>query len=187
MDAHEIKQIVARYFTDKLHAVHFEVGLNSGGKLRADVLCITMRSQITIVEVKSSVADFRSDKKWQLYLEYCDRYMFAVTDLTYAKIKHLLPKGVGVFVINSVTKQLRLRGRTATRIVNPTIRLNIMTRMGYRSANVTRYKKTTKSKVSGAQLIARVSVQALREARAKGQLNKHTAEGIIVAAINKYV
>ncbi len=33
---------------------------------------------MVIVEIKSSVADFRSDGKWPEYLDWCDRFYFAV-------------------------------------------------------------------------------------------------------------
>lgn len=46
---------------------------------RADVMAVTAKGEIWIVETKSCVADFSCDEKWQDYLEYCDRYFFAVT------------------------------------------------------------------------------------------------------------
>lgn len=33
---------------------------------------------IWIVEIKSSLADFRADQKWPEYRDYCDRLFFAV-------------------------------------------------------------------------------------------------------------
>ena len=45
---------------------------------RADVMAINAQGQIWIVEIKSSIADFRSDQKWPEYLDFCDRYFFAV-------------------------------------------------------------------------------------------------------------
>lgn len=45
---------------------------------RADLLCLDAKCRITIVEIKSSVEDFRCDQKWPDYLEYCDRFYFAV-------------------------------------------------------------------------------------------------------------
>lgn len=55
-----------------------EFTLRSGR--RADLFCIDARSRITIVEIKSSLEDFRSDEKWPDYLEYCDHFYFAVTE-----------------------------------------------------------------------------------------------------------
>ena len=45
---------------------------------RADVVGLSDRGFITVVEIKSSVADFRSDQKWTEYRNYCDRLFFAV-------------------------------------------------------------------------------------------------------------
>lgn len=52
-----------------------EVPLRSGR--RADLLAINGRGEIWIVEVKSSVADFRADRKWLEYRTHCDRLFFA--------------------------------------------------------------------------------------------------------------
>lgn len=53
-----------------------EVTLRTGR--RADVLALDRDGLITIVEVKSSLADFRADAKWGEYLEFCDLFFFAV-------------------------------------------------------------------------------------------------------------
>ncbi len=45
---------------------------------RVDVATINGKGEIVIVEIKSSLADFRVDEKWQEYLDYCDRFYFAV-------------------------------------------------------------------------------------------------------------
>lgn len=45
---------------------------------RADVTALNSRGDLIIVEIKSSIEDFRSDQKWQDYLEFCDRLYFAV-------------------------------------------------------------------------------------------------------------
>ncbi|MEM1073224.1 MAG: MmcB family DNA repair protein [Pseudomonadota bacterium] len=48
--------------------------------LRVDVMGLGPKSEIWIVECKSSRADFTSDAKWQGYLEWCDRYFWAVDE-----------------------------------------------------------------------------------------------------------
>jgi hypothetical protein len=45
---------------------------------RADVLGISRAGDITIVEIKSSIADFRADRKWIEYRGFCDGFYFAV-------------------------------------------------------------------------------------------------------------
>lgn len=45
---------------------------------RADIVAISAAGEVTIVEIKSCLADFRSDGKWHEYLPFCDRFFFAV-------------------------------------------------------------------------------------------------------------
>lgn len=46
--------------------------------LRVDVMALGPKGELWVVECKSSRADFQSDSKWQGYLEWCDRYFWAV-------------------------------------------------------------------------------------------------------------
>jgi hypothetical protein len=52
-----------------------ELPLASGR--RADLVALGGDGEIWIVEVKSSVEDFRSDRKWRDYRLHCDRLFFA--------------------------------------------------------------------------------------------------------------
>lgn len=45
---------------------------------RADVLALGKTGDLLIVEIKTSVADFRADQKWARYREFADRLYFAV-------------------------------------------------------------------------------------------------------------
>lgn len=47
-------------------------------KRRVDVAALNRDGQFVVVEVKSSIADFRADSKWQEYLKFCDYFYFAV-------------------------------------------------------------------------------------------------------------
>jgi hypothetical protein len=53
-----------------------EVPLASGH--RADVMALDDAGRVLIAEVKSSVQDFRADRKWRAYLDHCDLFAFAV-------------------------------------------------------------------------------------------------------------
>ncbi len=48
--------------------------------LRMDVCALGSKGEIWCVEVKSSRADFLSDRKWEGYLGWCDRFFFAVPE-----------------------------------------------------------------------------------------------------------
>lgn len=52
-----------------------EVTLASGR--RADLLAVSRKGEIWIVEIKSSRADLMADSKWPEYRHYCDRLYFA--------------------------------------------------------------------------------------------------------------
>lgn len=44
---------------------------------RADLAALGRAGEIVIVEIKSSIEDFRTDGKWRDYLAFCDRFYFA--------------------------------------------------------------------------------------------------------------
>ena len=53
-----------------------EVPLPNGR--RADMMAIDGKGALTIVEIKVAKADLLGDSKWTDYLEYCDRFFWAV-------------------------------------------------------------------------------------------------------------
>src|SRR5262249_58855270 len=69
---------VARGTTRLLHSFGFsvvsELPLASGR--RADLVALGADGELWIVEIKSSVADFRADQKWLDYRLHCDRLVF---------------------------------------------------------------------------------------------------------------
>ncbi len=66
---------VGRLFRARGHAVITELGLANGR--RADVVALGPSGEIAIVEIKSSIEDFRTDRKWPDYALFCDRLYFA--------------------------------------------------------------------------------------------------------------
>lgn len=67
---------VGRALAQLGYAGLLEVPLANGR--RADVMALGRGGEVAIVEVKSSLADFRADRKWPDYWEFCDRLYFAV-------------------------------------------------------------------------------------------------------------
>ncbi len=70
---------IARGTARFLHALGYgvigELPLPSGR--RADLVALGGDGEIIIVEIKSSIADFRADQKWTDYRRHCDRLYFA--------------------------------------------------------------------------------------------------------------
>lgn len=46
--------------------------------LRVDVMALGPKGEIWVIECKSGRADYASDRKWQGYLDWCDRFFWAV-------------------------------------------------------------------------------------------------------------
>jgi hypothetical protein len=96
---------VARGTARLLHAHGFsvvsELGLPSGR--RADLVALDAGGEIWIVEIKSSVADFRADQKWQDYRAHCDRLFFATCQEVPCEIS---PPDTGLIVADSFGAQV---------------------------------------------------------------------------------
>ena len=96
---------VARGTARLLHAHGFcvvcELGLPSGR--RADLVALDAGGEIWIVEIKSSVADFRADQKWQDYRAHCDRLFFA----TCMEVpQEIFPPDTGLIVADAFGAQM---------------------------------------------------------------------------------
>lgn len=71
--------------------------------LRVDVMGLGSKGEIWVIECKSSRADFQSDDKWQGYLEWCDRYFWAV-DQDFPT--DLLPLETGLIIADSYDAEI---------------------------------------------------------------------------------
>ncbi len=85
-----------------------ELPLPSGR--RADLVALGRGGEIWIVEIKSSVADFRADQKWMDYRMHCDRLFFATTIEVPCEI---FPKDTGLIVADAFGARDRVRGAGA--------------------------------------------------------------------------
>jgi hypothetical protein len=78
-----------------------ELPLPSGR--RADLVALDAAGEVWIVEIKSSVADFRADHKWMDYRAHCDRLFFATTLEVPCEI---FPKDTGLIVADAFGGQI---------------------------------------------------------------------------------
>ncbi|QDH83400.1 hypothetical protein [Achromobacter phage Motura] len=141
----EAKAVVAKYFTKKRMCANAEIGLRSRreGAIRADILAMSMSQEIIVVEIKSSVADFRSDKKMHLYLDYCNKAYLACSLEVYKKIKADIHPGFGVMIIGE--KSVRVIKNAKRRDMDPEIRMGVIMRLVFRNAEYNRFKKRRKA------------------------------------------
>ncbi len=78
-----------------------ELTLASGR--RADIVAVSDRGELWIVEVKSSVVDFRTDAKWPQYQDFADRLLFAVAPDFPVEI---LPESTGLILADAYGAEL---------------------------------------------------------------------------------
>lgn len=93
-------QRLARGVCRHLRALDFVsvVELVPAPGLRVDVMALGPKGEIWVIECKSSRVDFTSDRKWQGYLDWCDRFFFAVDEAFPAD---LLPADSGLILADS--------------------------------------------------------------------------------------
>ncbi|WP_299944491.1 MmcB family DNA repair protein [uncultured Ruegeria sp.] len=71
--------------------------------LRVDVMGLGPKGELWVIECKSSRADYQSDSKWQGYLEWCDRFFWAVdTDFP----TDLLPEETGLIIADAYDAEI---------------------------------------------------------------------------------
>lgn len=74
---------------------------------RADVFALAKSGDIAIVEIKTTVADFRADRKWIAYREFADCLYFAVpSDFPFP----LIPEDCGLIVADGYSASLLRNG-----------------------------------------------------------------------------
>ena len=100
--AAQIARGVSRFLAERGESCLAEFTLKSGR--RVDLIALDRKGLITVIEVKSSVADFRTDRKWREYLAFCDRFFFAV-DPDFPQ--DLLPEDCGILLADSYGASVR--------------------------------------------------------------------------------
>ena len=89
---------------------------------RADVIGVSADGDIWIVEIKSSIEDFRVDRKWQEYRYSCDRFFFA----THAEVpRDIFPVDAGLILADAYGGE-RIRPAPEHRLTAPTRRAMLL-------------------------------------------------------------
>ena len=75
--------------------------------LRVDVMALGPKGEIWVIECKSSRSDFVTDQKWQGYLEWCDRFFWAVPpDFP----RDILPQDTGLILADAYGAEIVAMG-----------------------------------------------------------------------------
>lgn len=96
-----IRRGLQRMFFEMKCATVPELTLANGR--RADLVALCPKGRLTIVEIKSSVEDYRADGKWSDYCEHCDAFVFAtLPDVP----QSIFPQGEGLIIADRFGAEL---------------------------------------------------------------------------------
>ena len=101
MPGHRLARGVARALR-ALDFVTVEEMIPTAG-LRVDLMALGPKGEVWVIECKSGRADYCSDQKWHGYLEYCDRFFWAV-DANFPT--ELLPEGSGLILADAYDAEI---------------------------------------------------------------------------------
>jgi len=76
---------------------------------RVDIIALGPKGEIVVLEIKSSLADYRADGKWEEYLDFCDRFYFAVPP---EFPREIIPDEVGLVVADRYGAEILREGPT---------------------------------------------------------------------------
>jgi len=96
LNALMVRQGVERHLRKLGYSCLAELTLASGR--RCDLICLSPKGSFMIVEVKSSVEDFRVDNKWPEYQQFCDSFYFATHSGVPAEI---FPPNAGLIIADT--------------------------------------------------------------------------------------
>ena len=103
--AAELQRGVCRAFRALGLSMVTELPLANGR--RADVVGLSPSGDVLIVEIKSCLIDYRTDSKWQDYLDFCDRLYFAVAaDFP----REVIPQEAGLILADRYGAELAREG-----------------------------------------------------------------------------
>jgi hypothetical protein len=70
---------------------------------RADIVALASDGTILIVEIKSSVADFRADSNWEDYRAHCDKLFFAIPE---SVPREIMPRDAGLILADAYSAEV---------------------------------------------------------------------------------
>lgn len=132
-----LKRAALSYFLKKGYSCHFELGCMPWGRRICDMVGLNLKGDVVIVEVKQSIQDFKTDTKWESYLDHCNKFYFLLPYDIYEKYKDLIHtkiksnKNAGLLVLTHSgycrvfisAKQMKMLGAN---------KRNIITRIAWR-------------------------------------------------------
>lgn len=153
--AEGLKLAAAFFLFRKGYSCAFEVAISAWGKRRADVIGNRINGNIVIVEVKSSLEDFKSDHKWPEYMRarVSDQFYFIFTEEVWAKIQERpdlakrIQKTPGVILLDPKTGYAYVKKRASLIEVPVANRVGMLARLAWRNGDLSKRVKRQRDRV----------------------------------------
>lgn len=98
-----------QYWAKKTYSTHREIGVQRWGARRVDLMAFDFVDNMVACEVKSCLADYRSDKKWRDYLSHSTQLFFIfppsiMKSRCFPEIKaEIVAEGAGILALSETT------------------------------------------------------------------------------------
>lgn len=125
------------YWAKKTYSVHREIGVARWGARRVDLMAMDFVGNVAICEVKSCLADYRSDKKWREYIKFSTQMYFVfpssiLKSRCYPEIKaEIIAEGVGILTLSDATGLIRCAVKAKRRPMHTERRLELLTKLSW--------------------------------------------------------
>jgi len=127
------------YWAHKRYSCHVELGVEAWGKRRIDLMAMNTKGLLIGMEVKSCVADYRTDLKWRNYLPYVNKMYMVFSESLFNNKKfmakagpELKEEGVGVMVLCERTGHVYVAKNAKKTEVTPEVQHAMLLRMAWR-------------------------------------------------------
>ncbi len=107
--AASVQRGVCRLLAQMGYAPVTELTLATGR--RVDILALGPKGEIIIIEIKSSLTDYKTDSKWEEYLDFCDRFYFAVPP---EFPREVIPEETGLIIADRYGAEILREGPVTT-------------------------------------------------------------------------
>ena len=126
------------YFLKRGFSCFVELGVAAFGRFRADVICLNLRGEVVLVEVKSCPQDYRTDHKWPMYRQYANKAYFCMTEQTFEKLEptereNWRRENFGVLVLDSKTGYLKVAINCRRQPMQKEMKKQLIFRMAWRN------------------------------------------------------
>jgi hypothetical protein len=150
-----LKLAAAFFLFKRGYAVAFELGIASWGSRRADVIGNKINGHMIMVEVKSSLEDFRKDCKWPEYMRsrVVDKFYFIFTEETWQKIQarpelaKRIGKTPGVLILDSKTGYAYVKKHAASIDIPTENRVTMLARLAWRNGDLSKRVQRQRERV----------------------------------------